>query len=401
MNYTGWCNGEASSVSHLASSAWGQDVRGPALATIQQQAAKDLPAFPLFQRLEVMAVNPALENFAPNASELYTWNVSQWRIPGKDTIVIGQVNEPTSLMPFDTTMEALLIRSMVNSADVAALNYTYTPQTMDALPTMEKDIFVNLVKAEPGTLAVNAAGNLMTLSEGDVVLNMKDEPEVLNSMVWMKQNVVTYRFRSDLMWADGVPVTIGDYKLAYTVACDPESAAPELFKLNFNCQYIQSVEFIDDSMYTVTWQPGFDNGAITLPPIGRMPSHLYLSDGRLLDETPFSEWAKYPEIAEHPMGIGPYYVSEWNRGNELKLEANPYYFGGQAATPNIVVRFFDSSQQAADALVQGRIDILGSEAIDPSGFVDGLLQAEAQGLVKVVVLPMNVYEHIDFNLMEP
>jgi ABC-type transport system substrate-binding protein len=402
MNYTGWCNSEANGVAHVAASAWGQDVRGPALKLIQQQAATDLPAFPLFQRVDVMAINPALQNFSPGASEMYAWNAAHWHIPGKDTITLGQVREPSSLMPFDTTFESRLIRSLVNGVDVAALDYAFTPLTLDSLPAPDKDIFVNLVKAEAGTVAVDATGKLVTLSVGDTVMNMQDEVETLyGGSVWMKQNVVTYRFKENLVWADGEPVIRDDYKLAYTVACDPETAAPELLTLNYTCQYIQSVEFLDDTAYMVTWQPGFDNGIIALPPIWRMPSHQFLSDGRQLDETPFSDWARFPEVAEYPMGIGPYTVTEWVRGSHLKLDANPYYFGGQVTTPHIIVRFFNSPGQAVDALIQGRIDILGSDAIDASGNIDTLLNAKNDGLISVIILPTNVYEHIDFNLTAP
>lgn len=401
MNFTGWCNQAANDAAHAATSVGGLDVRQPALETIQREAAGELPSFPLFQRVDVIAVNPALENFFPNPSEIMTWNAGQWKLPGQDTIVIGQIHEPNSLMPFDTTTESWFIRSLVNGMDYGLLDYSYTPFTLKALPMVDQGIFVNVVKAEAGDLVVNAANQLTNLKDGDLIRGLTDEPTVFSDSAWMRQYVVTYQFRGDLMWNDGAPVTREDYKLAYYVACDPESAAPELLKLNFNCQYIESVEFIDDSSYMVTWRPGFNAGVITLPPIGRMPAHQFLSDGRQLSEVPFSEWSKYPEVAETPVGIGPYRVAEWKRGSELVLEANPYYFGGQPATPRIVIRFLDSAQHALDSLLSGTIDILGAEVVESSDQVETLLQAQSQGRVKVVTMPMNVYEHIDFNLTAP
>ncbi len=399
MNYSGWCNRAADGVAHAATLAGGMDVRQSAFEVIQREAANELPSVPLFQRVDVMAVNPALENFLPNPSEMMGWNVAQWQLPDKDTIVIGQIKEPNSLMPFDTTTESLFIKSLVNGLDFGMLDYSYTPFALTALPTLEQGIFVNVVKAEAGDIVVDAANRLTNLKDGDLIRGLTNSPETFSGSAWMKQYVVTYQFRSDLTWNDGTPVTREDYKLAYAIACDPESAAPELLKLNYNCQYIENVEFIDDNSYMVTWRSGFDNGVMTLPPIGRMPSHQFLSDGQQLSEVPFSEWSKYPEVSETPVGIGPYRVAEWQRGNELTLEANPYYYAGQAATPRLIVRFFDSAEQALSAMLSGTIDILGPEAIDSSEQVETLLQAQAQGRVKVIAMPMNVYEHIDFNLL--
>ncbi len=116
---------------------------------------------------------------------------------------------------------------------------------------------------------------------------------------------------------------------------------------------------------------------------------------------PVAQWPNLPELTHTPLGVGPYTVAEWKLGDSIRFTANPYYVGPKPATATIVVRFIDSFDTALDLLKSGQADVLDPESFDITHDTPALLQAQSEGMLKVIPLPMNVYEHLDFNFSIP
>jgi ABC-type transport system substrate-binding protein len=300
------------------------------------------------------------------------------------------------------TTEGAALQMLVNGFDYTTLDYAWQPVSLDKIPNANSPlVLVNIVQPKEGNEVVDINGYLTSASDVVRLFNLDGKGEWFDGQVWLKQYIVTYRFKPNLMWADGIPVSRDDYKLAYALTCQPETALPQYLSVNHNCDKIETVNFISDNSYTVTWIPGFQNQEYRLPPFGRLPSHLVLSDGRQLSDLKATELADLPELTRTPVGIGPYQVAEWEAGKFIHFTANPYYYGGQPATPNLIVKFVDTSEQAIELLINGEADILAPGAFDISSQTPELLQAQAEGRVRVLSVPMNVYEHIDFNLILP
>jgi peptide/nickel transport system substrate-binding protein len=83
----------------------------------------------------------------------------------------------------------------------------------------------------------------------------------------------------------------------------------------------------------------------------------------------------YPEELD---GVGPYRMKSFTAGEQMVLEANPNYFGEDAAIiPNVIIRYFADPTTMANAVETGEIDIawrtLGPvEAVRLGGGVAGL-----------------------------
>jgi ABC-type transport system substrate-binding protein len=76
--------------------------------------------------------------------------------------------------------------------------------------------------------------------------------------------------------------------------------------------------------------------------------------------------------------------------------ANPYYYQGQPATSNIAVRIFNTPEQAVAALAAGEV---GWDTLFPNEEqMSSLLEAQAAGKVRVYLIPVGTWEHIDFAL---
>jgi len=75
---------------------------------------------PLFYRVEVFATHPQLENFVPPADGIHTRNAAEWRIPGRDTIIIGEDAEPAVPLESEDAYVARVVRALVESGDSGA-----------------------------------------------------------------------------------------------------------------------------------------------------------------------------------------------------------------------------------------------------------------------------------------
>ncbi len=78
QNYAGWCNETASRALLEASTELNRGKRTRLYRLAQEQFTAELPAIPLFTRLEYIAANPKLDNLKPNPTEQLTWNCWEW-----------------------------------------------------------------------------------------------------------------------------------------------------------------------------------------------------------------------------------------------------------------------------------------------------------------------------------
>jgi ABC-type transport system substrate-binding protein len=236
---------------------------------------------------------------------------------------------------------------------------------------------VRAVQLEAGIKVKDADGNDVEYTDGTVKMN---------------QLTVTYSVVPDLKWSDGTTVTKADFELAYKVRCDKESGATSYII----CDQTAGIEF-SDTGYTIVYQPGVQSPTYYLMPYGIAPAHQETSDGRKLADIAPSEWATLPEVAEMPLGVGPYVIKSWEKGVQIILEANPYYDYGFGApkTKNVVISFV-SADNAEAQLLGGQVDVLGNETL--TALTETLNEAAKAGKIAVIVDPSATWEHIDMQL---
>jgi len=407
QNYMGWCNQKASDGIKLANNTLLKDERIQAYTVVQQEFTKDMASLPLFNRTDVYAINATLQGFAPMpGQDFVTYNAAEWEIPGRDTIVYGFTQEPATLFTLvESAQVAVLANALIQGLSYTTLNYDYQPLTLKQFGTLENGgAQINAVEAREGDQVVDANGNIVELQPGVMIKNAKGEiEEFKGGAATMNQLVVTYAFRDDLVWSDGVPVSQADYELKFKIDCDRESGATTFI----TCDLIQKNEYFDNG-YTSTFLPGSQSpiyftsfDAAKLPDI--YPAHRVIESegpyqGKTLAEVPAKDWTTLPEIAENPIGVGPYVITEWVKGEKLVFDANPYYYGGAPKTPHIVISII-TSENAEAQLIGGQVDILDlttlvsvSEALD---------RAASEGIVQNFVIPSASWEHIDMNLFLP
>jgi ABC-type transport system substrate-binding protein len=407
QNTIGWCNETASNAIKAANNTLIKEERVEQYKIFQQEFANDMVNLPLFNRTNTYAIAAGFAGFEPRPGQPFVnYNAQEWEIPGTDTIVYGFTQEPASLFTLvESAQVAVVASGFIQGYAYTSLNYDFQSGIQTELGTIENNLAANdPVEVKAGDTVWDANGNLTELAPGVTVRDVDGNlVEFTGDPVTMKQLTVEIKFRDDLVWSDGVPVSQADYELKFKIDCDRESGATSFI----TCDQIQGLEFASNG-YTAKLVPGvqsplyflaFDGN--TFPDI--YPAHRVIESdgpykGKTLAEVPAKDWATLREIAENPIGVGPYVIKEWVKGERMVFEANPYYFGGAPKTPNLVISFI-APENAEAQLIGGQVDILDDSTL--VGVTEVLKNAADSGAIRAIIIPSATWEHIDMQLFLP
>ena len=404
QNTMGWCNQAASDAVVLANNTLNREDRIPAYDLVQEEFAKDMVSLPLFQRAEAEAWSINLEGIQVDPTEYAVAGVANWKLTdGGDTLVMGFSQEPASM---HTLVESAAVQAQVAAMAIGVPNtqfsYDFQPVLQTELSTLEAGLATNeLVDVAIGDMIYSADGEPVELAEGARYVKDGVTVEYDGSELQLPQLVVNYSL-NPYTWSDGTPGSIADVELAYKTNCDPNSGAT-----TFNeCNAIQSIEYGEDLSWTVTYLPGAQSPTYYVMPFSISPkapiypSHQVVSDGRNLVDIPAEEWLTLPEIAEMPLSYGPFYISEWIKGQSITLQANPYYAPG-TGVQTIIIVFVTDTNQAVAQLLNGDVDYLEKATLGGGAEVQTLVDAAAEGRVNIEIIPSPTWEHIDINMFLP
>ena len=413
QNAMGWCNKAASDAVNKAVNTLNVEERKKEYAIVQDEFAKDVPSLPMFQRSEAGAYTTALKNVKFNPTEYYSANADQWE--GKDTVVLAFTQEPASMFSLvESSAVQRTAAQLVGGVSSTQYDFAYQPvgYADDKFPTIEDGGSTNLdVEIKDGDKFVGADGSVYILKDGKVtdlegkdaadvkVKNTAGEEQDAKAGAKAPQIVTTFKFKAD-KWSDGEPVVKADRELAYKVDCDKTSGAVSYD----TCDRISKVDFPDDNTIVVTYAPGYQYAFYYLTPVGTYPSHQVIKSdgaykGKTLADVAPKDFATLPEIAELPIGSGPYILQSWDKGQRMTLAANPNYIKGEPKVKKIIIQFFGDTNGAVAALLNGEVDVVGTETLGAGAEVKAVLDAvAAKKPIEVFNQATPTWEHVDFNL---
>ncbi len=409
QNYMGWCNEAASRAIVAANNTLIREERIANYDIVQREFAKDVVSIPVFQRAEAEAWSSNLTGIIPDPTEYATTNLHEWALSdGGDTIVIGMTQEPDSMWSLVSSMAAQrLVDRAAKGAITSQYNYDFQPVLQDGLSTLESGLAVNeAVEVAAGDMVYDVSGQAVALAEGVEVTDAEGNTVVYDgsSPLTMNKLTVTYKLKP-FTWSDGTPGTVGDMQLGAMIDCNPASGATSVEYCrrigdpNVEGDIMKNITFSDSALeMTISFLPGSQDPTYFLYPFNLYPSQQVISDGRVLADVPAEEWVTLPEIAERPLSFGPYYVKEWNKGQSIVLEANPYY-DGEVKTPNVIYVFVADTNQAVAQLLNGDVDYLDDSTLGAGAEVQTVIDAaNSTGNVQYEISASSTWEHIDINL---
>ena len=290
------------------------------------------------------------------------------------------------------------------------------PVCMDKFPSIGDGASNDAVAPKDGDKIVDASGNLAQIVGGKAVAldeegkatdkvvkvkNDKGEDVDFAAGVTLLQLKVTHKYKAGVKWSDGEPVKAADMLLGNKVSCAKDSGATSFF----GCDRIGSYDAkdVDGGIEAVTtYIAGYQPPTFFLPGGFGIPSHQVVvsegaNKGKKLAEVATADFQKLPEIAETPLGVGPYVLTKWEKGQRMTLDANPNY-PGELKVKKIIIQFFGDTTGAVAGLLAGDVDIVGSETLGAGAEAKAVIDAAAEGKISAENIASATWEHIDFNL---
>lgn len=273
----------------------------------------------------------------------------------KDTIVIAMSQEPESL------------NSMTQSMMVAS-------QVLGTLATGLT------VRDDKNTPQARIAKEVPSLEKGTA--------KVAKTADGKDQLTVTWKLRDDVTFTNGDPLTSEDVKYSWEGIC-LNKAIPITDRSG--CEDYQSVDTPDKYTVIVTYKPDVLDPLYFYYCCTIYPKKVVSA----IDPAKFKD-----AFARNPIYAGAYKLKEWAPGSSITVEAYDKFYLGAPKTKTIIFKFITDTNTLLAQLKAKQADIGTSDALqlDQSPELDKL---EAESGIKPNYTPAQVWEHVDFNLVDP
>ncbi len=167
----------------------------------------------------------------------------------------------------------------------------------------------------------------------------------------------TFTLRSGVVWHDGKPFTATDVKFTFDRILDPKSGTLQWSDFSV----VDSVT-IADPLTVDFWLKSPFAPFLTLlgHNAGIIPAHAFT--GPIADQVDFNR--------SHPVGTGPYQVTESVPGSYIVLTANPKYYGAPPRLSRIVFKIVPDVNAQVAQLRAGELDLVTLEPANLRGLAD-------------------------------
>ena len=170
-----------------------------------------------------------------------------------------------------------------------------------------------------------------------------------DGMLW------TVKIRDDVKFTDGEPLTAEDVAFTYNTV-KASSSVNDFTMLDY-------AEATEDTTVLFHMTRPFSIWPYTMAVVGIVPEHAY-------DSTSYGS---------NPIGSGRYVLKQWDKGQQVILEANPDYYGDAPLMKTVTIVFME--EDAAFLVAQaGEVDLAYTSATYSDQTVDGYSLAAYQSV---------------------
>jgi peptide/nickel transport system substrate-binding protein len=182
--------------------------------------------------------------------------------------------------------------------------------------------------------------------------------EVIDELTWELQLV-----DDNIQFHNGEVLTSEHFQVLMDWVQDPDNESHYLERF----EPVEEIEIIDD----LTWR------VHTSEPFPILPTRLVA-----LEPVPLEYWEEVgdEELANNPVGTGPFTFNEWVRDERLLLDRNPDYWKHDVQVDQVEFRFMPEFSSRLSALLAGEIQIVKDVPIDALNTVEDNDEARIESI---------------------
>lgn len=203
---------------------------------------------------------------------------------------------------------------------------------------LDNNLYDGLVQLKPGEPAPGAP--------------LEVEPAIAESWEASADGLVyTFKLRPDLRFADGTPLDAAAVKFSFDRMMAIEQTA------STNIAQLQTTEAVDPTTVRMTLSEPF---AYFLPSLGIYAGAIV--NPKVMEFEQDGDMGQ-DYLANNAMGSGPYVLSEWRRGEQLVLDANPNWWGAAPSLKRVIFKIVPDEATLRLQLENGDLDFISALAI--------------------------------------
>ncbi|MEO6913841.1 MAG: peptide ABC transporter substrate-binding protein [Candidatus Baltobacteraceae bacterium] len=211
-------------------------------------------------------------------------------------------------------------------------------------------------------------------------------PTQANGGISKDGKTITWHLRHGVKWSDGAPFNADDVIFSTQAVLNP--ANNETGRDGWNL----IAKMDEPDKYTVVYHLSKPYGSYLPTFFGTAGANPCILPKHLLGNLPNINHAPYNA---KPVGIGPFRVVEWRRGDAIEMEANPYYWRGEPKLKHITFRLIPSFDTVVTAMQTGEVNLW---PLISSAFID---RVKAVSTLHTIVQDSYYFAHIDFQVRHP
>ena len=169
----------------------------------------------------------------------------------------------------------------------------------------------------------------------------------------------TYRFRPNLVWHDGMPLTSEDFAFSWQVYSSPELGLSGSSPMNA----MEEVTATDDRTLVIRWRRPYPDASFLAAyqlEFPALPRHLL---GRSFELGDADAFANHPYWAREYVGLGPYRVDRWEPGAVLEAVPFDQHVLGRAKIERLRLVFIGDGNTVLANLLAGEVQMAGDGAL--------------------------------------
>jgi len=157
----------------------------------------------------------------------------------------------------------------------------------------------------------------------------------------------TYKIRPGLKWSDGEPLTARDAAYTFNRVINGDIEQTNYGGYTSNITRAVAEDDTTLVLYVKKPSPIMYHLAVYV-----LPEHIW----KKVDGKQVKSYKNEPQGGEPVVGGGPYVLVERRKGEFLRFEANPDFYGGRPTADEVVFRVYKNTDAIAEALRKGEVD---------------------------------------------